>query len=601
MISKLILSPDHTKIAYTHDRTGCEDYEMRVLHIGTGEDVCTPIQGAYNATFDPESSSLLYTLIDKAHRPHAAHVRLLPGDTSEEDDVKVFEEKDEAFYVDVGATKDLHVFTVSSCSKTTTEVRLVNKDFLSRDPVIVSPRIHGLQYFVEHRKDNLYLVNNADEAKNFQISITPLESPSKGNWKTLVAARENGRIEDIDLMQDHLVVYERVDGLPSMRVLQLSETESDRIPKIISDKKVALPYEIGTLTPGSNLEPGASTVSFTMESPVHAPYDYIFNLETGLTMEKRVDLVNINSQIVSVPVSFKDDYICERVIVRTVDKARVPMTVVRHRDTHLDGSAPVLISGYGAYGDALPVVFEADRFPMMDEGWIFALAHVRGGSELGHEHAANGRLMHKKNSFSDFIACAEWLIQNQYTSIGKVVARGYSAGGLLVSASVAQKPQIFAGAILNVPFVDVITAMSDSSLPLTVHERDEWGDLRDPAVFKYVLSYCPYWNIPENHSLPPMLISVALEDRRVQAAGPIKYFCKLRDRRSPVAHADGSSPTMDNADNSSSAPTHGSYGSGFDVPDLLYVHESGGHFSDAMAPSKAATEMAFAKVCVSLL
>jgi prolyl oligopeptidase PreP (S9A serine peptidase family) len=316
-------------------------------------------------------------------------------------------------------------------------------------------------------------------------------------------------------------------------------------------------------------------------------------------VEAKVSSPNDSAFPLAAPLNFTSSHVCERHLVTTMDKAKVPLTIIRRKDTMLDGSAPLLLRVYGAYGDILHAKYEADRMPLMDEGWIFALAHVRGGSELGHFHHENGRLMHKKNTFSDFIACAEWLIQNKYCSAGRIVARSHSAGGLAVGAALNLKPQLFAGAIMNVPFVDVLTTMSDPTLPLSVHERDEWGDINNEEVFKYVASYCPYHNIPVGHHYPSVFVSAALEDRRVPPWVPIKYFCRIRDRRRAPTTSPGSSNSNTTMHlDSSAAVTDNADVTDMDPPDLLYVHEHGGHFSDSLLPAKIAAEMAYAKACV---
>ncbi|KAF0852497.1 mitochondrial peptidase S9 family protein (prolyl oligopeptidase) [Andalucia godoyi] len=605
-INKLVLSTDHRFLAYTFDKSGAESYSLHVVDIASGDFVCDPVPNVYNVVFSGVPGTLVYTTLDSSGRPFAAfsHTLFSPCADSERPSLALplsttttatavgppellYSEADPSFLVDVGLTKDALFVCVSAASKTSTETRIVDAGLHHGSLQLVQKRVHGLEYFVEHRKGHLYIVNNAVPSKGNQLSITSIEKPGIENWERIA---ETGVVDDLEVLKDNLIVVGSKSGFPNVRLLTLGESR-DRPVVVESEMDVNLPIQQGVVSLGSNLDPDARFATVMIESPLQSPQEFSLELSTGVLHKKSLSLLldarnrdgsheqsseRIRNLVAKddAPVTFDVSslHVLETHMVGPT--AEVPLTVVRHRDTPLDGTAPVFMTVYGAYGISHSARYEPFRLPMMQDGWIFALAHVRGGSELGPLHHEFGRQMHKKNTFHDLITCAEWLVRSRYCQSGKIVVSGHSAGGMAAAAVLNMRPELFSAAILNAPFVDVLSTVANPELPFTIHERDEWGNADDDNVFRYIKSYCPYQNIRDSHSYPPVYVSLSLDDRRVPAWGPLKYFARIKSRRAAALGK---------------------------VPDLLQVHEQGGHFVDLVSPSKKAREMFFANSCVGNL
>eukprot|EP01104_Vermistella_antarctica_P021342 TRINITY_DN958_c0_g2_i1.p1 TRINITY_DN958_c0_g2~~TRINITY_DN958_c0_g2_i1.p1 ORF type:complete len:973 (-),score=211.69 TRINITY_DN958_c0_g2_i1:620-3538(-) len=493
------------------------------------------IERVYSVEWAADSQTLLYTVPDELHRPYKA-MRHTFG-TSIERDVCLYEETDPAFYLDVGRTKDHKFLVISSNSKTTSEVRVLDsRKPLSSTPRLIAERREGVQYFLDHCDSRFYMVNNADGAANYQVSVVNDMDPAPENWQVLVPAQDNARIEDMDVFEKHVVTYETREGLPGIRVLDLNDGASTSPPRADGEGDdddnddsvhyVTLPYSICTLETGANTDFTGNRLRFQLSSPLleEAVYDYdLANRKLECMRE---------TPIQSDPPFDSADYTLTRLHAPspTVDgeDVQVPITVYHKKDLPLDGSNPLLMHVYGAYGHKTEAEYRHFQLSLLQRGWVLALAHVRGGGELGHQWYEGARGAKKRvNSFNDFIHCTEHMIEQGYSSKGRIGAVGVSAGGLTLAAVANMKPGLFRAMLAKVPFVDAISAMSDKHLPLTIAEYPEWGNPDDEEDFKQMISWDPYQNIKEQE-YPAILATASLMDIRVPYWMPAKWVQRIR-------------------------------------------------------------------------
>ena len=461
---------------------------------------------------------LFYLTVDDAWRAHRVW-RHRVG-TPAEQDVIVFEENDERFHVSLGQTRSERFLVIRSASVLTSEVWLLDAAAPDGEPAVVTPRRPGVDYDVDHAGDHLLILHNRD-AENFEIATAPLTGLA--DWTPLVPHRADTRLLDVAAFADFTVVYFRRDGLTGLRILR---TPAGGRPagQPVDQHEIAFPEPVYRVGPGPNPEYESDRFRLSYTSLVTPGTVYDCDMATGeLTLLKQQPVLPSPSGVPYTP----EDYEQHREWAVAIDGTRVPISLVCRRGTPRDGSAPCLLSGYGSYEISRDPAFSIPVLSLLDRGFVYAIAHVRGGGELGRSWYTDGKLLRKKNTFTDFIACARHLVQAGWTSASRLVARGGSAGGLLMGAVANMAPESFAGLVAHVPFVDALNTILDPSLPLTVTEWEEWGDpLHDPQVYAYMKSYSPYENVTAQ-VYPPIFALGGLNDTRVTYHEPAKWMARL--------------------------------------------------------------------------
>jgi oligopeptidase B len=501
-------SPDHNLLAYAYDSTGNERYVLRVKDLRTGKllpDVVDSISPSFEWAND--NRTLLYTVTDEAWRPYKLFRHNL-GDDSE-NDALVYHEKDDAFFLDIAKSKSTDYLFIELESQTTSEVYYLRADSPTGEFELIHPRQQEMEYSVYHRADRFYIVTN-DEAKNFKLMRAPISDPSKSNWEEVIPHRDSVKLDRIEIFGDFMVLYERENGLRQIRIRDFGTEEVHRIE---------FPEPVYTCWGEWNPEYNSRLLRFAYMSFITPESVYDYNMETKeRELKKRKEVLGGYDP---------DLYQSERVFATAGDGTRIPISMVYRKGTPKDGTSPLYLYGYGAYGISMDPYFSSNRFSLIDRGFIYAIAHVRGGGEMGRYWYDDGKLLNKKNTFTDFISAAEHLIEQKYTSTERLVIDGGSAGGLLIGAVVNMRPDLFGVVIADVPFVDLMNTMLDESIPLTVIEYEEWGNPNHKEYFDYMLSYSPYDNV-QAKDYPDMLILAGLNDTRVQYWEPAKWTAKLR-------------------------------------------------------------------------
>ncbi len=500
------LSPNQRYLAYSVDLDGSERYTIHVKDLETHTLLTEGIPGTHRSlAWTADSQSFLYTKLNENLRPYSVWQHTLS--TSEESDRLIYQENDEQLFVACYLSRDEQVLIIDCHGSITNELRYCASDDSDLNFKVIRERVRGIEYSVAHHHNRFFILTN-DQVKNFRVIEVPeSDLTQETEW---VRGNEMRLITSIDTFADHLVVSERYRGLPQLRVIRLSDKKSHFIE--FDDPT----YQ---LSPASNPEFHTHHFRFVYSSLVHQRTVYEYNLETK---HKKV----LKTQVI--PSGYNpDDYTSELLFFASHDGVEVPVSIVYRKDFPKDGSRPVYLYGYGSYGYGLSAAFSTHRLSLLDRGFAVALAHVRGGSELGRQWYEDGKFLKKKNTFRDFIACAEGLIVNRYTSKGELVIVGGSAGGMLIGAVINERPELFRAAVAHVPFVDVINTMLDDSLPLTTIEYDEWGNPNDEEYFKYMMSYSPYDNV-KPQAYPHLLITAGLNDPRVTYWEPAKWCARLR-------------------------------------------------------------------------
>lgn len=510
------VSDDGHLLAYSLDYTGFREYTLRIKDLRTGTVLDEGIEGVSTAAWAADPTVLLYVSEDHAKRPWRVH-RHRPG-TAPAADVLLYEETDELFRVGVWRSRSRAFLFAASRSFTSGEVRFMP----AQDPFapwrLVAPREKEHEYDVDHGGAFFYIRTNGHGFRNFRLVRAPVDDPQPARWEDVVPHRDDVMLEDVDVFARHLVVHERQDGLPRLRVADLADG---------SWHGVAFPEPAYDLTEEANAEFDATAFRVRYQSMVTPSSVYDYDLVgRALVLLKRTEVLGGYD-----PARYR----AERVHTVAADGTRVPISLVARADAPRDGTSPLDLVGYGAYGIAYPVTFSSNRLSLLDRGVTVAIAHVRGGGELGKPWHDAGRMMAKRNTFTDFIACAEFLVAAGYTSPDRLVIEGGSAGGLLVGAVLNMRPELFRAAVLRVPFVDVISTMLDESLPLTVGEFEEWGNPKVAEAFEYMRSYCPYTNLAAR-SYPAMLVRTSLHDSQVMYWEPAKYVARLRALNGGAPH-----------------------------------------------------------------
>ncbi len=504
------LSPDQRWLAYSTDFAGNERFTLRIKDLATGATLPDEIPDIYaGCAWSLDGFTVFYTTVDDAWRPYRVWRHRIG--TPAEADTMVFEEPDEHFHVYVGLSRSESYLTIRSASVLTSEVWLLDAATPSAEFTVVAPRRQGVDYNVEHAGDHLLILHN-DGAENFEIASAQLADPAV--WTPLVAHRADTRLLGVDAFADYTVVYFRRDGLTGLRILRKG-----------GEHEVAFAEPVYRVGPGNNPEFQASRFRLTYTSLVTPGSVYDCDMATGeLTLLKRQPVLPAPDGTAYRP----EDYEQHREWAVAADGTQVPISLVCRKGTPRDGSAPCLLSGYGSYEISRDPSFSIPVLSLLDRGFVYAIAHIRGGGEMGRSWYTDGKLLRKKNTFTDFIACAQHLERQGWTSADRLIARGGSAGGLLMGAVANMAPEAFAGIVAQVPFVDALNTILDPTLPLTVTEWDEWGDpLHDPKVYAYMKSYTPYENVT-GRAYPPIFALTGLNDTRVAYHEPAKWMARLR-------------------------------------------------------------------------
>jgi oligopeptidase B len=503
------ISPDHRLLAYSLDRDGNENFTIHFKDLETGEHLPDRIVGAaYSAEWGNDCRTLYYSTQDEAKRSDKLHRHFLGSPQSE--DELLYHEEDKLFSLGLSKTRDHSYLLLGLSSMETTEFHLLDADDASSSPRVIHPREKGLRYYPAHRHGVLYMVTNHGDAKNNKVVKAPAEEPGVEGWETYIPHRPSVKIDAVDLFRGYMVVYERENGLKTMRVIEMETGES---------RPVKFPEEVYTYMQGSNPVFDSGRLRFHYTSLTTSISAMDLDMETlEWTLIKRQPVLGGYAP---------EDYETERLFASADDGTMVPVSLVYRRGFKKDGGGPLLIYGYGSYGSSMDPAFNPSRLSLLDRGVAFAIAHVRGGGEMGRQWYEDGKFLRKRNTFTDFIACARHLVAEGYTSSDRLVAMGRSAGGLLMGAITNMAPELFRGIVAGVPFVDVVTTMLDESIPLTVGEFEEWGDPRDPTYYRYMLGYSPYDNV-EPRDYPEILVTAGLNDPRVQYWEPAKWVAKLR-------------------------------------------------------------------------
>ena len=505
------ISPDNRLAAYGVDTLSRRQYNIRIKDLETGElfeDFLENTTGS--AVWAADNKTLYYTRKDpETLRSNRIYKHVLGTDSSA--DELIFEEKDETFNAYVYKSKSRKFIIIGSISTLTTEFRILPADDPGGTFRVFSPRVRGLEYSIYHYGDHFYIVTNKDGARNFKVMRVGEDRTDASFWEEFIAHREDVLIEDIEIFKDYYVVSERDRGLTRIQVNRWDGDESYYLP-FDNETYVAYPYV--------NLDFDTEEFRYVYNA-MTAPYSVI-----DINMRTKESVVQKQQEVMD-PEFDADNYRSERVWATARDGVKIPISLVYHKDTPKDGTSPLLQYAYGSYGSTIDPFFSTTRLSLLDRGFIYAIAHVRGGEYLGRPWYEAGKLLQKKNSFTDFIDCSEFLIEQGYTSPEHLFAMGGSAGGLLMGVVVNLKPQLYRGVVAAVPFVDVVTTMGDPSIPLTTGEYDEWGNPEDKAYYEYMKSYSPYDNV-KAQEYPNMLVTAGLHDSQVQYWEPAKWVAKLR-------------------------------------------------------------------------
>ena len=512
-VGTMSISPDGWLVAYTTDNTGFRQYTLHVRDLRTGEDRADTADRVGSVTWAADGQTLFYTTEDEQTKRQDRLWRHELGEPTDSD-VEVHHEEDERFNLGIGRTRDGKYLLMEAGSHTTSETRFLDAATPAAEFVVIAPRVDEQEYSVDHR-DGVFYVRVNDTGKNFRVVTAPVTSPGRSSWRELIAEEAEAPLEDFDLFQRFAVCSRRRAGLTTLEVLRF-----DLASHLGPAREIAFPEPAYTAAGHANREFDATEFRYSYQSLVSPASVYAYDVASGAsTLLKEQE----------VPGGFdRSRYASERVWVAAEDGVEVPVSLVYRRDSFARaGKNPLYVYGYGSYGYPLPIGFSATRLSLLDRGLVLAYAHIRGGGEMGDAWHDAGKMMVKRNTFSDFVAVVETLGRDGYGDRQRVAIEGGSAGGLLMGAVVNLKPELFRAVLSHVPFVDVMNTMLDASLPLTVAEYEEWGNPNEPEAFAYMLSYSPYDNLKRG-AYPAMLVKTSLNDSQVMYWEPAKYVAKLR-------------------------------------------------------------------------
>ncbi len=508
-VGSIAVSPDNAVLAYSVDTVSRRQYRIRFRDLRSGRDLADEIRmTAGRMAWAADSRTLFYPVIDPETLRAYKVCRHRLGSAAASD-AAVYEEQDETFDVGIGLSRSRRFLLLSSHSTLSDEYRFLDAARPEGEFTVFQPRQRGLEYSIDHLNGRFFILTN-DGAENFKLMTASEERTGRDSWSELVAHRPDVLLEDFELFARYLVLGERRAGLTQLRVLPWGEREGYTIE---------FPEPAYTVGTAFTAEPGSDQMRFTYASLTTPPSTWEFDMKTRQRrLLKRQEVLGGYRP---------EQYASERLMAPAYDGTLVPISLVYRKDTPRRADTPLLLYGYGSYGYSTDPAFNSARLSLLDRGFIYAIAHVRGGQELGRSWYDNGKLFKKMNTFTDFISCAEYLVRHGYTSPQRLFASGGSAGGLLMGAVANLRPDLFRGIVAAVPFVDVVTTMLDPSIPLTTSEYDEWGDPNRPECYEYMLSYSPYDNVRAK-PYPAMLVTTGLHDSQVQYFEPAKWVARLR-------------------------------------------------------------------------
>ena len=506
------ISNDNNLMAYSYDTLSRRIYDIKIKNLRTNNLLNETIEKTTGSVvFANDNQTIFYGKKDpQTLRAYQIYIHKIGSDQSE--DILIFEEKDETFSCTVYKSKSNKYIIINSSSTVSDEYRLIPADNPLDEPIIFQRRERGLEYSIYHQNDKFYIVTNKDH-KNFSVKFCFEESTEKNNWKDIIPGRNEVLIEGLDVFNDFLVVSERENGLIQLQVRNLKEKTNHYIP--FSDPT----YVVGT---SSNLVMNTKSLRYIYTSLVNSGTVFEYDM-----LSKKTKVLKQNEIVGGYN---KDNYISERIWAEGRDGTKIPMSMVYKKGIKKDGSNPTLLYAYGSYGYSIDPTFSSNRLSLLDRGFIFVIAHIRGGEEMGRNWYEDGKLLKKKNTFFDFIDCSEFLISENYCTKKNLYASGGSAGGLLMGVIINLNPELYNGVLAHVPFVDVVTTMLDESIPLTTGEYDEWGNPNNKEYYDYMKSYSPYDNI-KKMDYPNLLVTTGLHDSQVQYWEPAKWVAKIRAQK----------------------------------------------------------------------
>ncbi len=508
------VSEDNTLATFSVDTVSRRQYTIFVKNLITGEVYNDKIENTTgSSTWASDNKTIFYAKKDPVTLRSDKIFRHQLGDSSDNDKL-VFEEKDDTFYTYVYKSKSRKYIIIGSSSIQTSEYQILPANQPTNQFKVFQPRVRDLEYSIAHYNDSFYIITNKDKATNFKVQKTNENSTLKENWVDVIPHRQDVLIEDIEIFKDYLVVNERKNGLNQLRIISWDKKE---------DYYLDFKSETYTANIGNNPDFDSQFLRYTFNSLTNPSSVIDYNFKTKeKTVKKEQEVLDSNFD--------KNNYTSKRVWATARDGVKVPMSIVYKKGIKLDGTNPVLQYAYGSYGSTIDPYFSTIRLSLLDRGFIYVISHIRGSEYLGRPWYEDGKLLKKMNTFSDFIDCSKYLIENKYTSPKHLYAMGGSAGGLLMGAIINLNPELYNGVIAAVPFVDVVTTMLDDSIPLTTGEYDEWGNPNKEIYYNYMKSYSPYDNVqPINY--PNLLVTTGLHDSQVQYWEPAKWVAKLRDQK----------------------------------------------------------------------
>lgn len=513
-VGAVSVSPDGSKLAYALDFEGNEAFTIHIRDLTNGKEYPETIPNVSGSAYElggvewaNDNQHIFYVTLDAALRPHQLFCHKVGTDPAS--DALLFHETDETFFLWIYKTRDEKYLMTQHANTTTREARFLDADRPASELRILQPRITGLEYYAAHHQGNFFICNN-DNAKNFKVSLASVEKPGKENWVTLIPHREDTLIEGVSSFANHIVIHERTGGLQQIRICAPDNLNDARYAQF---SEAAYYVELE-----NNFTFETNILRFRYSSLITPPSTVAYHMDSGAWEILKEDRVSDGYR--------KEDYATERIFAAAADGTQIPISIAYKKTLQRDNSNPALLHGYGAYGANLDVAFSPSRISLLERGFVFAIAHVRGGSDLGRTWYEQGKVLNKKNSFTDFIASAERLIELGFTSKEKLAIYGVSAGGLLVTASASMRPDLFKTVIAKVPFVDVVNSISDPTIPLTTLEYDEWGNPAKKQHYDYMMSYSPYDNL-HRAAYPHFLLTGGFNDPRVGYWEPAKFAAKL--------------------------------------------------------------------------
>ncbi|MDP5201630.1 S9 family peptidase [Flavobacterium sp. DG2-3] len=508
----LSISPDNKFASFGVDIVGRRIYTIQIKNLETGEILADKIENVTGASVWANDNNTIFYVRQDETTLRADKVFRHKLNTSSENDVLVFNEVDDTFNVSISKEKSRKYIVIGSGSTLTTEYRILNSNNPDGEFEVFQPRVRGLEYSISHYEDSFYILTNKDKATNFKLMKTPEDKTGKKNWVDLIPHREDVLLEDIEIFKNYLVVEERSNGLNHIRIMPWGD-EPDYYLPFGSET-----YNAYTTT---NVDFDTDILRYSYQSLATPSSIIDFNMrDKTKTILKEQEVLGGKFD--------KNNYIEERVWATARDGVKVPISMVYRKGLEKNGKNPLLLYAYGSYGITMDTYFSSTRLSLLDRGFVYAIAHIRGGEDLGRQWYEDGKLLKKKNTFTDFIDCSKFVIDQKFTSPEHLYAEGGSAGGLLMGVIVNEAPELYNGVIAQVPFVDVITTMLDDSIPLTTGEYDEWGNPNNKKYYDYMLSYSPYDNV-KAQEYPNMYVSTGLHDSQVQYWEPAKWVAKLRD------------------------------------------------------------------------